>query len=142
MVKIEWDDSLSVGIRLIDEQHKMMIQRIREVYSAIEKSQDMGNIVRTLDFMVEYTNFHFSTEEKHMKEKNYPGPKYHREQHEEFKVTLNRMIEDFGEEGVTNGLKTSVNVFLGNWLINHIKGVDIEFGTFLIEKGFVIDEGR
>jgi hemerythrin len=90
MAKIEWDDSLSVGIRLIDDQHKMMIQRIREVSSAVEKSQDMGNIVKTLDFMVEYTNFHFSTEEKHMKETNYPGLEFHRKQHEEFKVTLNR----------------------------------------------------
>lgn len=52
----------------------------------------------------------------------------------EFKVTLNHILEDFKEEGPTKALATSINVFLLNWLINHIKGTDLKLGKFLSEK--------
>jgi len=43
-------------------------------------------------------------------------------------------LEDFKEEGPTKVVANSVNVFLLNWLINHIKGVDLQLGKFLTEK--------
>ena len=138
MVKIEWDDSFSVGIPLIDEQHKMLIQRLQALVHAIETYQSVNEIVKTLDFLIEYTNFHFSTEEKHMNETQYPGVKYHHTQHEEFKVTLRDLTVDFEEDGATRALAESVNTFLMNWLVTHIKSVDVQFGTFLMEKGLTL----
>ena len=134
MIKIEWDDSLSVGIRLIDEQHKMLIQRLQALIHAIETYQSVNEIVKTLDFLIEYTNYHFSTEEKHMNETKYPGLKYHQTQHEEFKATLRNLTVDFEEDGATRALAEYVNTFLMNWLVKHIKAVDVQFGTFLREK--------
>ena len=99
MVKIEWDDSLSVGIHLIDEQHKMLIQRLQALVHAIETYQSVNEIVKTLDFLIEYTNFHFSTEEKHMNETKYPDLTSHRAHHEEFKTTLQSLTVDFEEDG-------------------------------------------
>jgi len=135
VTSIEWDDRLSVGIALIDEQHKMLIQRLNDLSKAIEMNQSVGEIVRVLGFLIEYTSFHFSTEEKHMKENNYPGLNYHKTQHEEFETTLNHLTEDFEEEGATKALADSINVFLTNWLVKHFQKVDIEFGKSLIEKG-------
>ena len=135
MVKIEWDGSLSVGIQLIDEQHKMLIQRLQALVHAIETYQSVNEIVKTLDFLIEYTNFHFSTEEKHMKEMHYPGLEYHSTQHEEFKATLNELTVDFEEDGATRALAEAVNTFLMSWLVTHIKAVDLQFGTFLTQKG-------
>lgn len=135
MVKIEWDDDLSIGIPLIDEQHKMLIQRLNSLSNAVDTYQSVNEIVNTLDFLIEYANFHFSTEEKHMKEMNYPGLKHHKIQHEEFKVTLQNLTIDFEEDGATQSLAESVNTFLLNWLVTHIKAVDIKFGTFLNQKG-------
>ncbi|GAH38184.1 unnamed protein product, partial [marine sediment metagenome] len=66
MTNIEWDDKFSVGITLIDEQHKMLMQRLNDLSKAIERNQSIGEIVRVLGFLIDYTNFHFSTEEKHM----------------------------------------------------------------------------
>jgi hemerythrin len=138
VTSIEWDDRFSVGIDLIDEQHKMLIQRLNDLSKAIEMNQSVGEIVRVLGFLIEYTNFHFSTEEKHMKENNYPGLNYHKTQHEEFETTLNHLTGDFEEEGATQALADSINVFLTNWLVKHFQEVDIEFGKFLIEKGFLL----
>lgn len=134
MVKIEWDDSLSIGIRLIDEQHMMLIQRLQALVHAVETYQSVNEIVKTLDFLIEYTNFHFSTEEKYMNETNYPGLRHQQMQHEEFKATLRDLTVDFEEDGATRALAESVNTFLMNWLVRHIKAVDVQFGTFLMEK--------
>ncbi|UCH38176.1 MAG: hemerythrin family protein, partial [Candidatus Bathyarchaeota archaeon] len=84
------------------------------------------------------TNFHFSTEEKHMNETKYPGLKSHQTQHEEFKATLRNLTVDFEEDGATRALAESVNTFLMNWLVKHIKAVDVQFGTFLREKGLTL----
>ena len=131
MAKIEWNDSLSIGIDLIDEQHKMLIQRLNDLSKAVEMKQGETEIMKTLEFMIDYTDFHFSAEEKHMTEQEYPGLDYQQKQHKEFKDTLRQIVEDFEEEGPTRSLVTSINTFLFNWLVNHIKEVDLKFGGFL-----------
>lgn len=137
MVKITWDDSLSVNVNLIDDQHKMLIKRLNDMAEAIDHQRGIEKISRTLSFMIEYTDFHFSTEEKHMTEQEYPGKAEHQKQHGEFKTVLNNLIQDFEEEGATQLLANSIDTFLVNWLVKHIKGSDVEFGKFLNEKGFV-----
>jgi hemerythrin len=136
MTEIEWDDSLSVGVNLIDEQHKMLIQRIKDLSDAVSSSRGAGQIGKTLGFMIDYTEFHFSTEEKHMIELSYPEYDVHKQQHEEFKTTLKEMVMEFEEDGATTQLGEWVNNYLINWLINHIKSIDIKLSEFLQEKGF------
>jgi len=135
MAKIEWNDSLSVGVDLIDEQHKMLIQKLRDLSDAFETGREMNKIMQTLEFMVDYTDFHFSAEEETMVKHDYPGLELQKDQHQQFVTTLDHIVEDFQEEGPTKALATSINVFLHNWLINHIKGVDLKLGQFLNEKG-------
>jgi hemerythrin len=134
MKKIEWDTNLSVGIDTIDEQHKMLIQRLNDVSEAIESNQGEGTIAKTLDFLVDYTNFHFSEEEKQMAKHHYPGLEHQKEQHKEFKESLERLEQDFEEDNATKELADHIRIFLFNWLIRHIKEVDMEFGNFLKKK--------
>ena len=134
MSKINWDESLSTGVALIDEQHKKWIGHIRNVQAAIEARRGMPQIASTLDFLINYTQFHFSTEEKSMSETGYPALENHRAKHEELKGTLDTLIEDFKEDGVTEKLSGAIGTFLVNWLRNHIRDVDQAFAAFLKEK--------
>lgn len=134
MEKIEWNDGLSIGVDLIDGQHKMLIQRLSEVSEAIQMNQGEGAIAKTLDFLIGYTDFHFSTEEKQMTEQNYPGLDLQKQQHEEFRKSLKQLVEDFEYEGATQSLAYHIKDFLFNWLIRHIKDVDHKFGEFLNKK--------
>jgi hemerythrin len=135
MSKIEWDDSLSVNVDLIDEQHKMLIQKLADLSDAFRRGLEQNKVMKTLEFMIDYTDFHFSAEEKVMDENNYPGLNEQKQQHEEFKTTLNDIVEDYKEEGTTTEIATAINVFLLNWLTKHIKGSDSKLGEFLTEKG-------
>lgn len=135
MSKIEWDDSLSVNVDLIDEQHKMLIQKLADLSDAFRRGLEQNKVMQTLEFMIDYTDFHFSAEEKVMEDNSYPGLSEQKQQHEEFKTTLNDIVEDYKEEGTTTEIATAINVFLLNWLIKHIKGSDSKLGEFLTEKG-------
>jgi hemerythrin-like metal-binding protein len=138
MPEIQWSDDLSVGIDLIDEQHQTLIQRINDVSAAAEAHHILDKIVKTLDFLVDYTNYHFSTEEKHMTANQYPGLEAHQKAHRDLIDTLSDLERDFKEEGATHRLGDAVHALLGNWLIKHIKGVDMKFGEFLREKGITL----
>lgn len=140
MEPIRWDDSLSVGIDLIDEQHKTLIARIIDLSQAIDRHQGVEKILKTLDFLIEYTDYHFSTEEKNMVNFHYPGYDEHKKAHAELITTLGHLDEDFQEEGATQALAESINVFLVNWLVKHIKGIDIKFGEFLTANCLVFCE--
>ncbi|MGE5189863.1 MAG: bacteriohemerythrin [Gemmatimonadota bacterium] len=134
MSKMEWDERLSVGIGLIDEQHKKWIEHLGNAQVAIEAHRGMPQVASTLDFLVNYTQFHFSTEEKYMSETGYPDLANHRAKHEELKGTLDDIVRDFREEGVYETLSEAVGTFLSNWLTNHIKVVDQAFAAFLKER--------
>jgi hemerythrin len=136
MTEIKWDDSLSVNVELIDEQHKMLIQRIRDLSDAVNSSRGATEIGKTLGFMIDYTEFHFSTEEKHMTKLGYPELDVHRGQHDEFKSTLKEMVMEFEEDGATAQLGEWVNQYLINWLVDHIKSIDTKLAVFLQDKGF------
>ena len=133
MVRIEWNDGLATGIELVDKQHKMLLEKLNDISEAIENQMGVDVIIKTLDFMVDYTDFHFTDEEKHMTEHKYPRIEYHKKMHREFVDTLNKMITEFKEDGATERLAESVNIYLFNWLVTHIKGVDGAYGRYLKE---------
>lgn len=140
MAKVEWDESLSVGIGLIDKQHRLLIKHLNDLARAVESRQGPSEIAKTLDFLIDYTDFHFSTEERHMSSSHYPELEQHLRRHEEFKATLGHLGEDFGEEGATHSLAEAIDTLLITWLLNHIKGDDREFGAFLGSQGLDLAE--
>lgn len=135
MSKIEWDDSLSIGVELIDDEHKMLIRKLGDLSEAFNQGLEQNKILKTLDFMIDYTEFHFTDEERVMSQSDYPGLEEQKKQHGEFKQTLNNILEDYQDEGPTKALAESVNFFLVNWLFGHIKGTDLKLGKYLKEKG-------
>lgn len=140
MHAVQWNDSLSVGVKLIDQQHKQWIRYLNEVAEAVQAHIGPSQVGRTLEFLIEYTDFHFGTEEKHMAATLYPDLDAHRAKHEEMKLTLAGLVQDFEEEGATQILSEAINTLLGNWLIQHISDVDRRFGQYLREKGIELEE--
>ena len=140
MEKLQWDPSLSVGIELIDRQHKQWIEHFNHAVDAVHAQQGVLHISKTLGFLIDYTETHFGTEEKHMAANNYAGMDAHKAKHDELRRTLADLVRDFEEDGVTHDLAHAIDTFLGNWLIKHIQEVDMKFGAFLKEEGIVLPE--
>lgn len=134
MVIFEWDDGLSIGIEKIDKQHKELIRRLDDLAECILHKKGKDKISNTLRFMNEYGTVHFSTEEKYMTKYDYPGLDEHKKQHEKFNDTTHRLLRRLKEEKDMESFASSVQRFLIDWLILHIKTSDRRFGEFFKEK--------
>lgn len=136
--RIAWSDRLSVGIDLIDTQHKSLIQKIADLEDALRRGQGTAEIVRVLGFLAEYVDFHFGTEERNMKGSDYADMAAHVAKHEEFRQTLSNLGEDFEEEGATQDLADSIETLLMHWFASHITDVDQRFGAFVRKSNYTM----
>ena len=133
MKKIVWDESLSIGIEAIDRQHQVWIARYNNVVDVIGAAGATTAVVSTLDFLVDYTEWHFATEEGYMRVAEYPEYDGHIAKHQALREAVANLGADFEEEGSTVALGEAVETLLGNWLINHIESTDQRFGAYVRE---------
>jgi hemerythrin len=133
MNKMQWNDSLSVGIAPIDNQHKKWIEHFNDTVEAVASNQSHTQISKTLGFLMDYTEVHFSTEEKYMTESKYEAIQEHKAKHNELRTTLGNLVKDFEDEGITANLAQAIDSFLGNWLFQHLREVDMKFAAFIKE---------
>lgn len=131
--EFKWDESLSVGIKEIDDQHKTLIGYIHQLKS-LSYNQDEG--IKTLQDILaglfNYTVYHFFTEEKIMEDIEYPLYPKHKTEHIEFTNRVIDYIDVFSNSKVD--IKDEVCDFLIKWLQSHIKNTDKTLGKFLISK--------
>ena len=139
MSKIEWNESLSVGIDLIDDQHKKWIEYYNNANEVIASMEGPEHISKTLGFLIDYTEEHFGTEEKQMEAHAYPAYEEHRAKHDELRKTLSNLVADYEEDGPTHELSSYVGNLLGNWLVQHIEEIDMQFGAFVKAEGITIE---
>ncbi|MDO4297737.1 MAG: bacteriohemerythrin [Lachnospiraceae bacterium] len=120
-----FDNSLVTGNDMIDSQHQELIQKINDLLKSCETSSGQVTAVKTLDYLADYTDFHFSAEEKLQEEIGYPGLEEHKKQHEELRkvvAELHEMLVE--EEGPSTAFVERVQKNVIDWLYNHIKVCD------------------
>lgn len=119
MPKIDWDDSFSVGIVEIDEQHRRWIEIINELHDSImDKDISAQTTNRILHEMIDYANFHFAFEEDYMGRINYAELRKHRYQHEFFRKNLVTRLQEERAGGLLRN--TDLMRILMSWLQKHI----------------------
>ncbi len=126
MSRIVWDDSYSVNIKEIDEQHKHWIGIINELHDRLIGGEGLTEIGRkSLQAMEEYGVFHFSFEEEYMKKIGYPDLPHHTREHKKFLEQIRSVRRDEAEGHIV--LNSEIMKILMNWLIQHIKGSDKKY---------------
>ncbi|MCI5900950.1 MAG: hemerythrin family protein [Blautia sp.] len=131
-MKVEFDNSLVTGNAMIDEQHKELIGKIDRLLSCCEQNGGKVEAIKMLDYLAEYTDFHFGEEEKLQEEVSYPAIEEHKKQHAAFKKAveeLHEMLVD--EEGPTEAFVAAVNKNVVDWLFDHIKKMDQALAAFI-----------
>jgi len=123
MTNWKWDPSLSIGIDVIDEQHKRIIQYINDLNIAFVYNK-MYMIEEVLDKLIDYTQVHFSFEEQLMEEAGFSSLELHKKSHDAF---IDRII--FFKERYENGenIAKQLRNDLQLWLINHIQQDDVDY---------------
>lgn len=130
---VEWQDSYSVGINSIDQQHKKLINLINQLQTAVDYSTGEEFEREALNELVEYTKTHFTHEEGLMQQYGYPAFEPHKAEHTQMIKQVENVIAEY-EKDPDRSMTHALN-FLKDWLINHINGTDKQYSSFLQEKG-------
>jgi hemerythrin len=133
MALIEWNDSLSVNIVEIDQQHRKLVGMINHLNDAMRQGKGKESLSKIINGLVAYAGTHFRTEEKYFDEFGYPDKDRHRQEHKGFTRKVAAFKDEF--EAGKRMLSMEIMMFLSDWLQNHIKVVDKKYAPFLNAKG-------
>ncbi len=85
MAFLEWHNTYSVGKAEIDNQHKhvlFIVNHFLETIAIEVGGEDLYRVIdSTVSELIDYTIYHFSTEEKVLSLYDYPGLDEHRKEH-------------------------------------------------------------
>jgi len=133
MALINWNESFSVNVREIDEQHKKLAVMLNELDDARKGGDEKAVLKTILVELVAYAATHFRTEEKYFAQFGYPDTQNHKREHASFIKRTAAFIEEF--EVGKRELTADVMDFLGEWWGEHILGADKRYSRFFNENG-------
>ena len=131
-----FDETLFTGNTTIDEQHKELIDRINKLMILCENEKPAKKeAIKMLEYLADYTEYHFAEEEKLQEEIEYPGREEHKKKHDELRRTvevLHEMLEE--QEGPTEDFVKQVYENVAEWLYYHIRGFDRSVAEFVFMR--------
>jgi hemerythrin len=130
---IEWTEDFSVGVVEIDNQHKKLVKMINELHQAMKQGKGNSHAGDIINQLVDYSIYHFQTEEKYFDKFDYPQTEKHKKIHTDFV----NIVSFFKNEFKNNEVMLTIDIlnFLSSWLRKHILGDDMEYSDFFIENG-------
>ena len=131
MKDLIWDDSLSVQIQEIDEDHRKLVDLFNMLNRSIVEGDASDYIEAVLEELLSCTIWHFRHEERLMTKYSYEGLLEHKKEHQELIESAMELKQKFLQKEKT--LSSEDIEFLEHWLTGHILGVDMELGSFLGE---------
>lgn len=124
-----WNDSFKTGVGTIDKQHKKLVDLLNQLDESLAIEGDKQIVISLLDELVEYTQYHFQSEEDFMLSHEYDNKafKEHQHVHQQFVDQIKQAQKDChaNPAKVTDELLD----FLVQWLINHILLTDKQMAS-------------
>lgn len=129
MDSIEWDESYSVGIAKLDEQHKGLFRLLNTLYECEDLSVNSQVIADLLNDMTEYASLHFDIEERYMYECEYPELAAHIRAHDTFRKKVDELQSAI--MATDREMPSKMIRFLFEWLVNHIMFCDKKYAPYI-----------
>ena len=108
-----------------DAQHQVLF----ETLDLIKRPGADGKVLLKLK---DYTENHFSLEERYMVELGYPGRQAHIEAHNLFRIEIVQMVECKQPDAMVRELMAT---YLTEWLKRHVFGIDKDLEDFILQSG-------
>lgn len=119
-----WSDGFNIGLSEIDSQHAKLVGLINQLAQCLTSKTPGNQLLNVFDELVNYTAYHFATEDKVMRDYSVDRAhvEAHRLAHREF---IEKAVAARNEaETSSHQANGDTLVYLTNWLIHHILGVD------------------
>jgi len=127
---MKWKKEYEIGIEEVDNQHRKLVELINNYNKTIsdKKINTSSEIGQVLIYLINYTDFHFKTEEKFMEKLNYPGINEHKEIHRGLIQKLKGILLKIKKKESYSPIE--FYYFLMSWLNDHILGEDIKIRKY------------
>lgn len=132
MAYYKWSDELSVNVEAFDKHHRRLVELINELHEAMSKGRGREVVDSVIVELANYTRYHFSEEERLMKQHNHAGYEQHKAEHDAFVKTVEEFIGRLDAGSGT--LSISVMSFLVKWLTTHIQKTDKKYSILLADR--------
>ena len=132
---MKWDGSFAIGIKVIDQQHRQIFERLLAIENSVTK-RDPWHIMRfLLSQLAESMKFHLAVEEALLEVTRYPDLQEHRDAH----AKIIELMDDLEAKLQRNTAGDSDNLvgFFENWFIRHVLSSDREYAAYL-KKAFPV----
>lgn len=117
--QIPWTDKMSVGIDVLDNDHKTLIALLNSFIQAVDNDEGVMEFDCTFRMFMDYASEHFAREEALMEKAGYEGLEAHIRGH---RILTEQLIEMHNKVlmSASAELQDDVREFLTEWLSIHI----------------------
>ena len=133
MTLLTWNHACTVGVRAMDDQHGILMDTMTELRLALVQGSGREQISLQLNRLIEFAVMHFASEETLLERFGFPGAAAHRVEHQRVLDWL-RASAHRAERREDTQMRPLLG-FLRDWLVEHIAGLDREYGAWLNERG-------
>ena len=127
---VVWENSYSLGIAIIDDQHKKLIGMINDLFQHCKEQSSAAKMIFAKVFKEtsDYVQTHFKDEETLLKQASYPKFDEHLSQHKSFIKEIWDVFSKFNQD---KDAPINLARFLKKWLLTHIAIVDKQYVPYL-----------
>ena len=142
VTSVTWSDTYSVGIKLLDDQHKGLLDLVNDLFnhSTGHVDEEHAYFQAVIQQAQQYVFEHFVVEEECMLALNFPGYADHKMTHDEFKLTVVKNINEY-KTGKIPALENFAD-FLKDWIASHVIDMDKQYSLFFRKIGAVNKNGK
>ena len=122
---LTWKTEYSVGVELIDFQHRQMFDIINELVGIINAVPTQEAVTELIEKIVSYKKVHYASEEDYFREFHYEGAEEHIAEHARFNESLLQLKDKYPGDPISFCFE--LVDFLENWLVTHIMDSDQKY---------------
>ncbi len=131
MKDLIWDNTLSVQVKEIDEDHRKLVDLFNMLNHAVADGDAKDYIEAVMEELITCTVWHFRHEERLMLKYAYDGFEEHKSEHAELIESAKELQQKLLQE--SKPVLSEDIRFLEHWLTGHILGTDMDLGSYLCE---------
>ncbi|ABK44954.1 cyclic nucleotide-binding protein [Magnetococcus marinus MC-1] len=127
-----WRDAFAIGVHEMDTHHKKLVEIANSIIEIIGSNIGKESLMKSMDALIAYTEYHFQAEEKMMEAYGYADLEHHHHLH----VKLVSQVVEFQNmvEEKDDYLGLDFEGFFSDWLIQHILNEDRRYAMHLNDR--------
>jgi hemerythrin len=126
-----WNDSLKIGIPLLDIQHEQLLDQMDKLLESMQNNKQKEELRSIMVFLKMYVNNHFNYEESCMNLYKCPVACQNKDAHARFTDVLNNINQKIESNQPLESISSLVQKELLDWFVNHITSIDIKLKSFI-----------